>query len=190
MCFQQENTEYIHEKKNSSLSELFPILYKHFKSKWSHLPESAFEMLTRKGVYPYSYMDSLDRFTENQLPPKESFYNDLAKKSITTDDFNFVQKLWKTFDMKTLEDLHNFYMESDVLLLSDIYENYRSSILQNYGLDPIQYLTAPSLSWSAGLKYTKAKLELPPDMDMHMKLFVKQGPHYVRVQSQVAYEEA
>ena len=164
------NTEYNHKVKNSTLSELFPILYKHFKSKWPHLPESAFEMLTRKGVYPYSYMDSLDRFTENQLPPKKSFYNDLSKKSITTDDFNFVQKLWKTFDMKTLEDLHNLYMESDVLLLSDVYENYRSSILQNYGLDPIQYLTAPSLSWSAGLKYTKAKLELPPDMDMHMMI--------------------
>ena len=163
-------TEYIHTVKNSTLAELFPILYENFKIKWKELPEKAFEMLTRKGVYPYAYMDSLDKFKENQLPSKEAFFNDLTKKHISDEDFEFVHQLWETFNLKNLGELHDLYMETDTLLLADVFQNYRQVIMKNYGLDPTHFYTAPALSWSAGLKFTKAKLEIPEDIDMHIFL--------------------
>ena len=67
----------------TQLEDVFPNLYKYFKDKWSHLPEEAFQMLTRKGVYPYSYMDNFEKFDETSLPPKEKFFNDLNKKHIS-----------------------------------------------------------------------------------------------------------
>ena len=84
-----------------------------------------------------------------------------------------MKKLWKTFRLKNLGELHDLYMETDTLLLADVFQNYRQVIMKNYGLDPTHFYTAPSLSWSAGLKFTKVKLEIPQDIDMH--LFVDQG---------------
>ena len=162
------NKEYIHKVENSKLVDLFPNLYENFKKKWRELPEKAFEMLTRKGVYPYAYIDSMERFKETQLPSKKEFFNDLSKKDISDEDFEFVHQLWETFNLKNLGELHDLYMETDTLLLADVFQSYRKVILKNYGLDPIHFYTAPSLSWSAGLKVTNIKLEIPSDIDMHM----------------------
>ena len=104
-------------------------------------------MLTRKLTYPYRYMDTFDKFAETQLPPKEAFFDDLAKKDIKDEDYSFVQKLWTTFQLKNLGDLHNLYVETDTLLLADVFENYRKVIHKNYGLDPVHFYTAPALSW-------------------------------------------
>ena len=164
----ENETVYQHTVTNPELKDLFTNLYTNFKNKWKGLPEEAFELLTRKGVYPYAYMDSADRFKESKLPPKEDFYNDLVKQHITEEDYDFVKKLWETFRLKNLGELHDLYMETDTLLLADVFQNYRQVILKNYGLDPIHFYTAPSLSWSAGLKFTKVKLEIPSDIDMHM----------------------
>ena len=163
-------TEHTHTKKSSTLSELFPNLQAYFKKKWKHLPdqEEAFAMLTRKLPYPYQYMDSFDKFKETKLPPQEAFFSDLTKKHISNADYNFVQKLWTTFCLKNLGELHNLYVETDTLLLADVFENYRKVIHNNYELDPVHFYTAPALSWSAGLKFTEAKLEIPLDVDMMM----------------------
>ena len=162
--------EFKHTVMNQTLPELFPNLYNNFKKKkaWKNLPPEAFQMLTRKGVYPYSYMDSFDKFAETQLPPKEKFYNDLSKENISEEDYTFVKELWKVFKLKNLGELHDLYMETDTLLLADVFENYRGVIHKNYGLDPVHFYTAPALSWSAGLKFTKVKLEIPLDVNMHI----------------------
>ena len=74
-------------------------------------------MVTRKGVYPYSYMnsfrDSFKKFEETQLPPKEAFFNDLTKKDISEEDFDFAEEIWKTFHLQNLGELHDLYMELD-----------------------------------------------------------------------------
>ena len=159
---------YEHKIKNPTLEALFRNLYARFQTKWKHLPEEAFELLTRKGIYPYSYMNSFDKFKETSLPPKESFYNDLSRKHISDKDFEYVKKIWTTFELQSLGELHDLYMETDTLQLADVFENFRDGILKNYELDPAHFYTAPALSWSAGLKYTKVQLELPQDPDMHM----------------------
>ena len=70
--------------------------------------------------------------------------------------------------MKTMKDYHDLYLKLDVLLLADVFENFREVCLDNYKLDSVWYLTAPGLSWDAMLKVTKIKLELLTDPDMLM----------------------
>ena len=114
----------------------------------------------RKGVYPYEYMDSLERFKENKLPPKESFYSRLTGEDISDENYQHAQKVWEVFEMEYLQDYHNLYNETDVLLLADVFENFRNICMENYKLDPAHYYTAPGLSWDACLKMTDVKLEL------------------------------
>ena len=105
-------------------------------------------------------MDSHERFDEDKLPEKEAFFSDLSKVHISLEDFEFLHKLWKEFGLKNLGELHDLYMEMDVYL--------RIFSLENYKLDPAHFSTAPGLSWSAALMYTKIELEIPTDPDMHM----------------------
>ena len=137
------------------------------------------EHLTRKGVYPYDYMDTTEMLKETEVPPKEVFYSKLIIKhrikheGISDEDYTHAQRVWETFEMKTLEDYHNLYNKLDVLLLADVFENFRDICIKNYNLDPAHYYTAPGLSWDAALKITDVKLELLSDIDM--LLMVEKG---------------
>lgn len=111
-------------------------------------------------------MDSLKRLSETTLPPKEAFHSRLNGEEITDGDYEHVQAVWKEFGMKTLGDYLELYNQSDVLLLADVFENFRDVCSNNYGLDPAWYYTAPGLAWDAALKITEVKLELLSDPDM------------------------
>ena len=124
------------------------------------------DLIKRKGVYPYEYMDSVERFEETKLPPKESFYSSLNNNHISDEDYEHAKKVWNAFEMKSLEDYHELYNRTDVLLLADVFENFRDICMTNYELDPAHYYTAPGLAWDACLKITGVKLELLSDVDM------------------------
>ena len=123
-------------------------------------------LLMRKGVYPYEYASSCARFDDKQLPPKEAFYSKLTDECISDDDYKHAHAVWDEFDMKTFKDYHNLYNVSDVLLLADVFENFRDVCMKNYQLDPAWYYTAPGLAWDAALKKTGVELELLSDPDM------------------------
>ena len=124
------------------------------------------DLLLRKGVYPYDYMDSFDKFDEKKLPPKDEFYSKLKDEKITDEDYKHAKKVWKKFKIKNMGEYHDLYLETDVLLLSDVFENFRKICIKNYDLDPCWYYTAPGLSWDALLKQSKIELELLSDVDM------------------------
>ena len=124
------------------------------------------KLLKRKGVYPYEWMDSLDKMLFQSLPPIEAFYSKLTGEGITDEEYKHALKVWNTFNMKTFRDYHNLYNKSDVLLLADVFENFRKVCKKNYELDPCWYYTAPGLAWDACLKLTKINLELLTDSDM------------------------
>ena len=144
----------------------------------NNLPDDAFNnlegcykgeklsLVKRKGVYPYEYMNSLERLDETKLPPKEAFYSKLTGEGISNEDYEHAKKVWEVFGMKTLQDYHDLYNKTDVLLLADVFENFRKICLNNYKLDPAHYFTAPGLAWDACLKMTGVNLELLSDIDM------------------------
>ncbi|XP_050519039.1 uncharacterized protein LOC126893133 [Diabrotica virgifera virgifera] len=132
-----------------------------------------FELVRHKGVFPYSYMDGFDRLKEKTLPPKENFYNNLTNKHISDEDYARAIDVWNTFDCKSMSDYAMVYLVSDVLLLADVFENFRKICHKEYNLDPCHYITAPALSWDAMLRYTEIELELLTDVDMVH--FLKKG---------------
>ena len=140
--------------------------YDKFKHTRFHMGSN--DLLFSKGVFPYEYFNSLDKFDETSLPPKDAFYSNLNMEAITDEDYTRAQKIWQTFNCKNFKDFHDHYMKTDVLLLADVYESFREMGMTYYGLDPVHYLTLPSYSWDACLKFTGVALELLTDPEMHL----------------------
>ena len=130
------------------------------------------DLMARKGVYPYDYMDSFSKF-DGGLPLKEDFYSILNDTHISDDEYKHAQNVWEIFNLKNMGEYHDLYLQSDILLLADVFENFRRTCLEYYKLDPCHYFTSPGLSWDAMLKMTSIKLELIVDIDMF--LFIEKG---------------
>ena len=156
-------------KTKHGLTKKFPHIYKFCKGDLNK-----FALLLRKGVYPYEYMDSWERFNETSLPDKKAFYSELNLEDITDKDYEHAQKVWKVFGIKNLGEYHDLYVQSDTLLLADVFENFRDKCIEIYELDPAHFLSEPGLAWQVCLKKTKVKLELLTDVDMLLMEFVKQ----------------
>ena len=150
----------------------FPNLQRYFNDGDS-LRSAQLELVKRKGVYPYDYMNCFERLSETCLPPIECWYSRLNDSNISESDFKHANKVWDTFQMKTMEDYHDLYLKTDVLLLADVFERFRDICLHHYKLDPAWYFTAPGLAWDACLKMTQVELELLHDQDM--LLMVEKG---------------
>ena len=123
-------------------------------------------LMKQKGVYPYDYIESFQKFNHKQLPPKEEFYSILTDEGISDVQYQHGQNVCNTFNMRTMGEYHDLYLKSDILLLADVFENFRKTCLQYYNLDPCHYFTSPGLSWDVMLKMTGIKLELMTDVDM------------------------
>ena len=133
-----------------------------------HVFKSNTSLLTRKGVFPYDYVSSLNKLSETQLPSKDEFYSKLNDEDISDEDYQHAIRVWNTFGCKTIKDYHDLYLKSDVLLLADVFENFRKTCLKHYKLDPAHYYTSPGLAWDACLKTTGQHLQLLSDYDMLM----------------------
>ena len=123
------------------------------------------KLLKQKGFFPYDYMDDIEKLKDTEPPPQKAFYSKLTGKGINNYNYNHVLNVWKTWNMKTFKEYLELYNITDVLLLADVFENFRDICLKNYGLDPVYYFTAPGLAWDAMLKMTKINLELLSDVD-------------------------
>ena len=130
-------------------------------------------LMSQKGVYPYDFMDSFEKFNQTEPPNKDQFYSILKGQHITDDEYDHAKKVWNTFMIKTMGKYHDLYLVSNVLLLTDVFENFRKTCMQYYKLDPCHYFTSPGLSWDAMLKMTDIKLELMTDIDMFQ--FIEKG---------------
>ena len=132
-----------------------------------------FILLLRKGFYPYEYMDNWERFNETSLPSKESFYSNLNMEAIDDIDYRHGNNVFNKFKLNNFGDYHDLYVQSDTLLLADVFENFRDMCLKEYELDPAHFLSLPGLAWQACLKKTNAELELLTEYDM--LLMVEEG---------------
>ena len=108
--------------------------------------ELQYDLLTRKGVYPYEYVNSCDRFNETQLPPIDAFYSSLNMSLISEEYYQHAQRVWKEFGIRDLGDYHNLYLRTDVVLLANVFEAFRDTCLKHYKLDPAHFHTSPGLA--------------------------------------------
>ena len=154
---------------STSLEKLVLNLAKEGSEKFIHLRhyvekehpcfiEEKLKLLMRKGVYPYEYMGSVEKFDETHLPEILAFYSSIDERGISEADYDYAQSVWRTFQISTLGAYHDLYMETDVILLTDVFENFRNLCLRIYGLDPAHFYTAPGLAWQAALKMTGVNL--------------------------------
>ena len=132
-----------------------------------------FVLLLRKGVCTYEYMDSWKRFDETSLPDKKAFYSEFNLEDITDKDYTYAQKVFEEFGLTNLGDYHDLYVQSDTLLLADVFGNLTKKCIEIYELDSAHFLSPPGLAWQACLKKTEVELEFLNDIDM--LLMVEKG---------------
>ena len=151
----------------SSIEALVNNLPKNsFKNISKYYTPEQVELIKQKGFYPYEYMDTEEKFNDPNPPPQEAFYSKLKGKGISNKNYKDLLNVWNSFNMETMKDYHKLYNETDVLLLADVFENFRDLCLKIYRLDPVYYFTAPGLAWDACLKMTNINLELLSDPNM------------------------
>ena len=165
-CF---NCKKNYEKEiNKELIERFASTYK-----FCNNDLNKFVMLLRKGVYPYEYMDSWDKFNETPISNIELFYSNLTMENITETDYVHDNNIFKTFKLNNLGDYHDLYVQSDTLLLADVFENFRKACIKTYELGPAHFISLSGLAWQACLKKSGVELELLTDYDM--LLMIEEG---------------
>lgn len=125
-------------------------------------------LLLRKGVFPYAYFCDERVLYEERLPSKTSFYNNLINAGISDSDYKHAQLVFNTFNCKTFADYLELYNNVDALLLAEIFCSFRRSSFKNYALDPVHFVTAAELTWNAGLKFSKAELQLFQNVDQYL----------------------
>ena len=133
------------------------------------------DLVSRKGVYPYEFMDDFEKFKKQSLPKKTSFFSRLKQEKISDEDFDHAQRVWKEFELKNMGDFHDLYLKTDVLLLADVMENFRKLCEKHYELDPAHFFTIPGMAWDAMLKITGIELELLKDGQIEMLLMIEKG---------------
>ena len=163
---------------NGSLDTLVNVIAKDDVAKFKHTrrhfnSDNLFKLGIRKGVYPYEYMSDSSKFEDKTLPPIENFFSRLYDEGISQDDYERAKEVWREFGITNMREYHDLYLKTDVLLLADVFENFRNVAMENYALDAAHFYTTPGLSFAACLKQTGVKLELFTNPDQ--LLFIEKG---------------
>jgi len=130
-------------------------------------PNLTNDTIKRKGVFPYSYLDSLAKLHGSFLPSREAFRNDLTGESCSEEDYRFAQRAWQEFDCQSFGDYLMVYLKLDVLLLACVFERFREKTLEQDGLDPVHFISLPGLSFMSAFKMTREKIDLLTDIEMY-----------------------
>jgi hypothetical protein len=158
---EKSNTARIDYRKNPfknpqlSLSETFRFKY-------------LFNLILRKGVYPYKYFNNWHAYKYTHIPSRHFFYNDLKNQPVNETDYQHAYRVFMEFEMETLLDYTILYLATDIYLLQDLMENYRSMHISHHGLDPAHFVTANSWAMKAALKEEGMQIELLTCPQMHL----------------------
>lgn len=146
--------------------------FNNITDEFKDLTDEQLYLITRKGVYPYDYADDYKKFNL-PVPTKKHFYNKLNDENISEKEYEHVKKVCEELNIKNFGEYHDLYLKTDVLLLADVFENFRKVSQEKYQLDPVYYYTLPGYSWDAMLKFTGKRIELFTDIDMY--IFAERG---------------
>ena len=159
------------ENKNLEITYKFnKELIKRFASTYEFCNNdlNKFVLLLRKGVYPYEYADTWEKCSKISLPSKEDFYSNLNMEDISDIDYRHANNVFKVFKLENFANYHDLYVQSDTLLLAEVFNNFRDMCIKEYELDPAHFLSLPGLVWQTCLKKTKIT-------DYDMLLMVEEG---------------
>ena len=134
------------------------------KNKYSDVSD---ETIRHKGVFPYSYFNSLERLEETTLPSIDKFKNDLTGEECSNNDYRRAERAWTEFNCKNFKDYMLSYLELDVYLLADVFEEFRKVTLNEDGLDPVHFISLPGLTYMSAFKKTNEKIHLLQDAEMY-----------------------
>lgn len=149
---------------NYSLDKLSQNLLKagrdnftNYNSHFSNNSEELQTLLLQKGTFPYEYFNHPRVFKETSLPPLECFHSKLRDENISHDDYQKAQNVWRVAECKTFQDYHDLYLIVDVMLLADVFENFRTLCLTEDGLDPVNYVSLPGYCMDSAFIYSGTK---------------------------------
>ena len=101
-----------------------------FQNMMAHVQNSEQQdLLLRKEVYHYDYVDELSKFAKTKLSPREDFYSQLQEEGISDEDYAHAQKVWDVIHCNVFGEYHDLYLKTDVLLLADAFEYFRNACL-------------------------------------------------------------
>jgi len=123
-----------------------------------------------KGIYPYEHMTDATKFDETELPAKSAFYNRLCGEHVSEKKHERAKEIWAHFAMKTLQEYHTFYLVLDVLLLADVFEKFRRTMLDSHGFNCLHLPSMPSMTLQLALKVTGVELELISDPNIYLMI--------------------
>ena len=129
--------------------------------------EEHFNLIRRKGVFPYDFFDNVAELQCTELPEREGFFNKLNGEECSVEQHIHAKTVWRSFNCLSFRKYHDLYLKSDVLLLADFFEKFRRLCMSSYGLDAAHYHTAPRMGWDAALKMTNIELDLS-DNEVHI----------------------
>ena len=157
---------------NSSLSSLVNLLHNsnhtfpYTSDSFNH--DSKLSLLTRKGVFPYSYVTSVEILTNTtSIPKKSCFYDNLREENISEKEYEHAKLVWNSFGCKTLMDYMKLYLWCDITLLVDVFENYRTFFMTTFILDPAYYISLPGLCYDCLLKHSKLAIDYVKDASQY-----------------------
>ena len=121
----------------------------------------------QKGVFPYEYIDSIEKLNEKTLPSKDDFYSTLTESSVSDEEYKFALEVYKMAKCESINDYMSLYLRTDVLLLAEAFTHFRSGVSNAYGLDPAFFNTMPAYAMECCLYMSETKLDLLTDLDVH-----------------------
>ncbi|XP_072390323.1 uncharacterized protein [Diabrotica undecimpunctata] len=114
---------------NSSLDKLAATLQpedlRYLASEFPNTTPEQMELLKRKGIFPYEYIESFNKLNETQLPSIDKFYSSLSGEHISKNMYHHAQNVWQSFGIKNILEYSMLYMKTDIMLLTCIFENFR-----------------------------------------------------------------
>ena len=105
-------------------------------------------------------MDGREKFLLTELPSIDAFYSSHSEETITPEEYERAQKVWREFNIENMQQYHDLYLNLVVLLLADVFENFRQTCIMDYDLDPAHYYALPGFTFDACIKFTQQELDL------------------------------
>jgi hypothetical protein len=171
------------------------VLHKEFK-------EDDFELVRKKGTFPYEWLDSEEKLNICKIPEEKHFLSSLKGEKITEENKekyekilkerrDWVVNIWKTFKCETLRDVLNIYLKIDTLLLTDVFETNRKVMYSKSNLDMTKYYSLPGFALDYALRTYGRKIELMHDEDMYSKFEAALlGGYVAAIFSEAEYDES